>query len=135
MKQARRARLMQTAGAVALALALADCAGGLPGMEEKPPAPKVEMAGRWLLLGPNAPSCGMLFVAAADGQSGSIKPEGGCPGDFFTSRHWSFEQDELVIANHNSEPLAQLRFVGGRFEGKSTGGMQVTLARSVLPNN
>jgi hypothetical protein len=126
---------MRRAGAVALAFALADCAGTLPGTEDKPPAPKIEMAGRWLLLGANAPSCGMSFGIAADGQSGSIKPEGGCPGDFFTSRHWTFEQDELVIANHNSEPLAQLRFVGGRFEGKSTGGMQVTLARSILPNN
>jgi hypothetical protein len=135
MRHARGAQLIQSAGAVALAFALADCAGTLPGAEDKPPAPKIEMAGRWLLTGPNAPACGVSFAVAADGQSGSIKPEGGCPGDFFTSRHWTFEQDELVIANHNSEPLAQLRFVGGRFEGKSTGGMQVTLARSILPNN
>jgi hypothetical protein len=121
------------AGAGAL-LALAACTGSLPGLqEEKPPAPKVDMSGRWLLIAPNAPSCGMTFGAGA--QSGSIKPEGGCPGDFFTSRHWAMENGELAIRNHNEELLAQLRFVGGRFEGKSTAGLQITLARSILPTN
>jgi hypothetical protein len=117
-------------------LSLAACAGTgglLPGVEEKPPAPKVDMAGRWLVITPSAPSCGMIFGAGTD--SGTIKPEGGRPGDFFTSRHWALEQDDLVIRDHNSEPLAQLKFSGGRFEGKSAKGLQVTIARTVLPVN
>ncbi|HVV78878.1 MAG TPA: AprI/Inh family metalloprotease inhibitor [Pseudolabrys sp.] len=119
-----------------LMLSLAGCAGTgglLPGVEEAPPAPKVDMAGRWLVITPNAPSCGMLFGAGADG--GTIKPEGGCPGDFFTSRHWAMENGELVIRDHNSDPLAQLRFAEGHFEGKSAKGLQVTLSRSTPPAN
>ena len=131
----RGGRVMRVAGAGALVLVLAACTGTLPGVEDKAPAPKIEMGGRWLLAASNAPACGMSFTVAADGQSGNIRPEGGCPGDFFTSRQWMFTGDELVINNHNGEPLAQLRFVGGRFEGKSTGGLQVTLARSLLPAN
>ena len=127
--------VMRIGGAGVLGLALAACSGTLPGVEDKPPAPKIEMGGRWLLAAANAPACGMSFTVAAGGQSGDIRPEGGCPGDFFTSRQWTFQGDDLVINNHNSEPLAQLRFVGGRFEGKSTSGLQITLARSLLPTN
>jgi hypothetical protein len=123
---------MRMASAAAL-LALAACTGTLPGVEQKPPAPKVDMAGRWLIITPNAPSCGMIFGAGTD--SGTIKPEGGCPGDFFMSRQWVMENDELVIRDHNGEPLAQLRSGGGRFEGKSAKGLQVTIARSILPVN
>jgi hypothetical protein len=124
------------AGAALLLLSVAGCAGTgglLPGVEQKPPAPKVDMTGRWLVITPNAPSCGMIFGAGAD--SGTIKPEGGCPGDFFTSRHWEMENNELVIRDHNSELLAQLRFVDGQFEGKSAKGLQVTLARTAAPAN
>ena len=128
-------RVIRIAGASVLAFALAACSGTLPGVADKPPGPKIEMGGRWLLAATNAPGCGMSFTVAADGQSGSIRPEGGCPGDFFTSRQWAFQGDELVVNNHNGEPLAQLRFVGGRFEGKSTSGLQITLARSLLPTN
>jgi hypothetical protein len=125
------------AGAIALGLALAACAGTLPDAEQTPAAPKVEMSGRWLLSTPNAPSCGMSFGVGAqeDGQGGTIKPEGGCPGNFFTSRHWTLDKGDLVIRDHNDEPLAELHFVGGRFEGKSTDGLQVTIARTVLPSN
>jgi hypothetical protein len=132
----RKPGVSKIANVVVLMLSLAGCAGTgglLPGVEEKPPAPKVDMTGRWLVITANAPSCGMIFGAGTD--SGTIKPEGGCPGDFFTSRQWALEGDELVIRDHNSEPLAQLRFVGGRFEGKATNGMQVTVARTALPVN
>ena len=132
----RKPSITNIASATLLMLSLAGCAGTgglLPGIEDKPPAPKVDMAGRWLVITPNSPSCGMIFGAGADG--GTIKPEGGCPGDFFTSRQWAMEQDELVIRDHNSELLAQLKFAGGRFEGKSNKGLQVTIARTVLPVN
>src|ERR1044071_3579226 len=129
----RRPSTTKIASVAALMLSLAGCAGTgglLPGIEEPPPAPKVDMTGRWLVITSNAPSCGMIFGAGADG--GSIKPEGGCPGDFFTSRHWALEQNELVIRDHNSEALAQLKFAGGRFEGQSAKGLQVAIARTVL---
>jgi hypothetical protein len=135
MSLMRGAATVRWPSATALAFALAACTGTLPGVENKPAMPKIEMSGRWLLAANNAPACGMSFTVAADGQSGNIRPEGGCPGDFFTSRQWAFQGDDLVINNHNSEPLAQLHFVGGRFEGKSTSGLQVTLARSLLPTN
>ena len=132
----RKPNITTIASAALLVFALAGCAGTgglLPGVEEKPPAPQVDMAGRWLVITPNAPSCGMIFGPGTDG--GTIKPEGGCPGAFFTSRHWAFEQNDLAIRDHNSELLAQLRFAGGRFEGKSAQGLQVTVARTALPVN
>jgi hypothetical protein len=132
----RKPRFMTNATAAVLMLSLAGCTGTgglLPGVEQKPPAPKIDMAGRWLVITPNAPACGMNFSAGAD--SGTIKPEGGCPGDFFTSRHWEMENSALVIRDHNSEPLAQLKFADGHFEGKSAKGLQVTLARTAAPAN
>ena len=61
---------------------------------------------------------------------GTIAPEGGCPGNFFTSRKWSFEQGSLVIRDHLGTPLATLAHASpGRFEGKATGGLQMTLGR------
>jgi len=104
-------------------------------LTEVRPAPKVDMNGRWLLSAKNTPPCDMEFLASADGQSGSIIPEGGCPEDFFKSRIWSFETGDLVIQNRDNELLAQLRFVGGRFEGQSTIGTPVILARTILPVN
>ena len=62
---------------------------------------------------------------------GTINPEGGCPGNFFTSKRWAFTQDTLTltIADQNNQPLAQLALGEGRFTGKSTAGMPVTLSR------
>jgi hypothetical protein len=126
----------QIAGAALLAASLAACAGTTSGMlTDVQPAPKLDMSGRWLLSARAAPPCGMEFKSAADGQSGSVAPEGGCPENFFTSRAWSFESGDLIINNHNGELLAQLRFVGGRFEGQSVGGTPLILGRSLLPVN
>ena len=102
---------------------------------EVQPTPKVDMNGRWLLSAKSGPPCGMAFRASADGQSGSILPEGGCPEEFFKSRIYSFESGDLIIQNQDNELLAQLRFAGGRFEGKSTIGTPVILARTMLPVN
>ena len=61
----------------------------------------------------------MTFGAAAPAASeGTIAPEGGCPGKFFTSRKWTFDQGGLTIRDHNGQPLAQLSDAGRRFEGK-----------------
>ncbi len=71
----------------------------------------------------------MKFEGEPGRQDGAIRPEGGCPGNFYTSRHWSLAQDTLTIVDHNNAPLAQLKLAGDRFAGQSTAGVPVTLAR------
>lgn len=118
-------------------LALAQCSGGFGGLElggtaSAPPAtpPSVNMGGRWLLSSPGRGQCLMTFSAAAEGGAeGTIRPEGGCPGKFFTSRKWTFEQGGLVMRDHNGQPLAQLSEAGGRYDGKASSGEPVTLTR------
>ena len=69
----------------------------------------VNMAGRWQLSSPGRGQCNMTFgstgPAAVDG---TIAPEGGCPGKFYMSRKWTFDQAGLTLRDHNSQPLAQL---------------------------
>jgi hypothetical protein len=90
----------------------------------------VDMSGRWRLTSPGRGECAMTFQAMPGAADGTIAPEGGCPGDFFTSRKWGFEQANLVIRNHNGEPLAQLSLAAtARFDGKSATGEPVTLMR------
>jgi len=48
------------------------------------------------------------FRRRAGRRRSTIAPEGGCPGNFYTSRKWTFEQDALVIRDHNGQPLGQL---------------------------
>ncbi len=71
----------------------------------------------------------MSFGSAPGAGQGTIAPEGGCPGNFFTSRKWTFERGTLFIRDHKGEPLAQLSFAGGRFEGHETGGTALSLSR------
>lgn len=92
--------------------------------------PPVEMAGRWRLASASGGACNMNFGAAADAAEGAIAPEGGCPGNFFTSRKWTFEQIGLVIRDHTGKPLAQLAAAGPtRFEGRASEGAGITLSR------
>lgn len=82
-----------------------------------PAAPPVVMAGRWRLVSANGGACGMTFGAGASG--GTIAPEGGCPANFFTSRHWVSEQGSLVIQDHRRKPLVLMKQnAAGRFEGE-----------------
>ena len=70
-----------------------------------------------------------MTVGSTPGASqGTIAPEGGCPGSFFTSRKWTFEHDSLVMRDHKGQTLAQLSFTGGHFEGKDNSGGTVTLS-------
>ena len=95
-----------------------------------PAAPPVAMAGRWTLASPGKGQCSMTFGAANPAApEGTIAPAGGCPGQFFTSRKWSYDSSGLLISNHNSEPLARLSAAGGGFNGQATGGDPVTLSR------
>jgi hypothetical protein len=72
----------------------------------------------------------MVFNSAVGALEGTVAPEGGCPGKLFMSRKWTFEQNSLVLRNHNGEPLAQLGSAEpGKLEGRSTNGEPVSLTR------
>jgi hypothetical protein len=131
--------------ALTTAVAAAGCSGGgltgfsLPGSDTgapqataRPAQPPVNMAGRWLLASPGRGQCNMTFRPASTGDAeGTIAPEGGCPGKFFTSRKWTFDSNGLSIRDHNNQPLAQLSSAAGgaTFAGKATTGDPVTLTR------
>lgn len=119
-------------------LALAGCGGNQgfgfsgsnPSAASAPSAPPTNMAGRWLFASPGRGQCNMIFGASSPGAAeGTIAPEGGCPGKFFTSRKWVYDQGGLTMRDHTGQPLAQLSSTGGHFEGKSIAGEPVTLTR------
>ncbi len=95
----------------------------------------INMAGRWTLSAPNRGQCGLNFTGAQKATEGTIAPEGGCPGSFYTSRKWTLEEGDVVIRDHNGEQLAKLSpsATGGSgqvwFEGQAVSGERVMLAR------
>lgn len=118
-----------------------------------PPAPPpVDLAGRWRLSALPGRSCFMNLTDAAGPSAaprasgapgvpppppgpglafalqGTIAPEGGCPGNFFTSRKWTFEHGMLIIRDFKNQPLAQLSYSGDHFEGEDANG-KLTLSR------
>lgn len=120
--------------ALLAALLAAGCSGNLAGESRPsaapaaaPAAPPVAMAGRWRLVSANGGACGVTFGAGAT--AGTIAPEGGCPANFFTSRHWVFEQGALVIQDHRRRPLVQMKQNAGRFEGELPNKEIVSLER------
>jgi hypothetical protein len=136
---------LRAAALVLTLVALAGCSGErfggleMPGSGGAPQsaapaapfgAPSINMAGRWLLSQPGRGQCYMNFGAtAASAIDGTIAPEGGCPGKFFTSRRWLYEQGNLVMRDHQGQTLAQLSEAGGRFDGKAASGEPISLAR------
>ena len=119
------------AGVAVCALAQAAC--GSLGDQTATPQTMEIMAGRWMLTAPNAPSCGMNFGGVLGVQEGTLVPEGGCPEKYFLSRSWTLDQNTLVIKDDSGQPLAKLNFANGRFDGQSTAGTPVTLARQAIP--
>ena len=115
------------AGGILIATMLTGCAGSPLG--EMAPA-TADMAGRWILAAPNAPSCGVNMNGAPGAHQGNVVPEGGCPGNFYTSRHWSLDAGTLTIVDDENLPLASLTLAGGHFEGQATTSMPVTLSRA-----
>jgi hypothetical protein len=102
---------------------------GAAGPTAGPGIASADVAGRWTLSSSAGGSCAMTFVAGAGGD-GAVRPEGGCPGKFFTSRKWSLEGGAMVIRNHNNEPLARLTAVSpSRYEGQLSSGQQLSLVR------
>ena len=122
-------------------LALAGCSGiEWPGSSSSPAAataqssqagaPPVSLAGRWQLSSPSRGQCNMTFGASSPAAAdGTIAPEGGCPGKFYMSRKWTYDQTGLTLRDHNGQPLAQLAGEGGSFQGKATSGEPVALMR------
>jgi hypothetical protein len=95
-----------------------------------PPTPPVDLAGKWKLSAAGGGSCVMtLGNSPASTAEGTVAPAGGCPGNFFTSRKWTYEHDMLIIRNHKGEVLVELSFADGRFAGQAANGRALALAR------
>lgn len=123
-------RRLAPASLLGIAVTLAGCAGAqdlLGADTPAKPSADISMPGRWILSAPNAPSCGMNFAAKPGEKEGSVAPEGGCPGKFFTSRRWTLDRGALTIIDDGNEPLVTLTFENGQFNGKSVNDMPVTL--------
>jgi hypothetical protein len=136
---------MKTVAVLLLLTILAACSGSTgplassepepqsaPPPAAPPPAPSpppVDLAGRWRLTGPQGAGCFMTLTADPGAAQGKIAPEGGCPGNFFTSRKWTFEHGMLVIRDFKGQSLAQLSHSGDRFTGQDKSGAAVTLAK------
>jgi hypothetical protein len=135
--------------AIGATTALAGCGGGFlgsassdPSPPPPPPAnaraaakatptpPPIDMAGRWQLASTAGGACAMTFAATPGSGEGTIAPEGGCPGNFFTSRRWVYDQGALVIRNHTGASLASLAFSPpARFDGETATGETISLTR------
>jgi Protease inhibitor Inh len=132
--------------AIGAAAALAGCGSGgmlATSTSEPPPPPPppqaaaraataapVEITGRWQFTSTAGGSCAMVFAATPGSGDGTIAPQGGCPGKFFTSRRWSYDQDTLIIRDHKGETLARLAFSPpARFEGQVGSGETISLTR------
>ena len=123
--------------AALLAACVGGCGGGIsrggstagPAATASIPSPAPsDLAGRWTLAGDAGRSCGISLVAGAS--EGAVRPEGGCPGNFYTSRKWTYEGNQLVLRDHTGAPLGQMRLAGtGRYEGQSTTGQSISLTR------
>jgi hypothetical protein len=94
-----------------------------------PQPPPIDLAGKWKLSMAGGGACLMTFTDTPGTAEGSIAPAGGCPGNFFTSRKWTYEHDTLIIHDHKGQALLQLSFSDGRFQGQATGGGAMTLVR------
>ena len=99
----------------------------------RPSQPAINLTGRWMLSSPNRGQCHITFtgIGGVKATEGAIAPEGGCPGNFYTSRKWTLEQGNVIIRDHNGEQLAQLTpsGTGWWFEGQATTGEPIMLSR------
>jgi len=135
----RRIAIRNALGAAIALSALAGCAttpvpepppsAPAPPPPAPPSPPPVNLAGKWKFSAAGGGSCIMTFGDVAGAAEGSIAPAGGCPGNFFTSRKWTYEHDMLIIHDHKGETLAQFSFAADRFEGTSNSGGAITLGR------
>lgn len=136
-----RARLAARAVAVLAGLTLASCGiDRLTSFGESPSEtaaaegtralPPVELAGRWMLTSPGAESCALTLGAVSGATEGTVAPADGCPYTFFTARKWTYEERGLVIRDHTGQTLVALTPAApDRFQGQTTGGNAIALAR------
>jgi hypothetical protein len=89
----------------------------------------LDLAGKWKLSAAGGGACVMTFSEVPGASDGTVAPAGGCPGNFFTSRKWTFEHSMLIIRDHKGEPLAQLSLSAEHFEGQATNGGELSLSR------
>jgi hypothetical protein len=87
----------------------------------------IDMNGRWMLSN-GVQTCGATF-ANADAASGTVRPEGGCPGEMFKSRQWSLENGRVVVRDHQAQPLATFSSGGLGLQGQGNDGQPLTLTR------
>ncbi len=103
-----------------------------PAATEPEPAPAqpppVDVAGKWKLSAAGG-ACLMTLTEEPGATDGKVAPAGGCPGNFFMSRKWTYEHGALIIRDFKGQALAELSFADGHFEGQSPGGGAMTLAR------
>jgi hypothetical protein len=140
----RSSRGRGLAAKAAVALLVVAALGGCAGNRGEPPPetatapppppppitpPPIDLTGRWRLTAGGGGGCYMNFGHTPGAAQGTIAPEGGCPGNFFTSRKWTFERGALIVRDHKGEALGELSFAGGRFEGHQTGGGPLSLSR------
>jgi len=124
--------VVRAATGVLVVLTLTGCAGERLLLDSSAPTSAAldsSLVGRWILSAPNAPSCGLEFRGPPEARSGTVAPDGGCPGGFYMSRRWAMEGGALTITGNENQPLAQFKSAGTHFEGQSTAGSPVTLAR------
>jgi hypothetical protein len=131
-----RRPVVRASAVIGALMALAGCSGigiGWPGASApepaQPSAPPVNLAGLWTLSSAGHGQCRMTFGSAPNAMEGTIAPQGGCPGKFYMSRKWAFEGGNLIMRDHNGQPLAQLAQEGASFQGKATSGEPITLLR------
>jgi len=107
----------------------APAAAAEPTPPPPPQPPPVDLVGKWRLAAASGSACSMTLAGAPGAIQGSIAPAGGCPGNFFMSRKWTYEHDALAIRDYKGQTLVELSFTGDHFEGKDTTGGAITLAR------
>jgi hypothetical protein len=117
---------------VSLLLVLTACAGhvggGPPASSPRAAVASQDMTGRWTFSAVSGGTCAMNF--SSQGPAGTIRPEGGCPGEMYKSRQFVFDENGLVIRDHTAAPLAQMRSTSANsFEGQMGAGQGVTLSR------
>jgi hypothetical protein len=135
--QRGRGNVAKCAAALLLLAGLAACASSetrpeppasAPPPPPAPSPPPIDLGGRWHFTAAAGGGCFMTLGDAPGASQGTIAPEGGCPGSFFTSRKWTFEHDNLIIHDHKGQPLATLSYTGGHFEGQDNSGGTITLS-------
>jgi len=107
----------------------APVAAPAPAPPPPPLPPPIDLSGKWKLSVEPGGACLMTFGDNPGATQGSIAPAGGCPGNFFTSRKWTFEHGVLIIRDFKGEPLGQLSLSADHFEGQETSGAALTLTR------